>query len=302
MENIIDHISVCVCTYKRSHLLENLLVSLSKQVTEQSFTYSAVVVDNDEFQSAKSIVFSFANENPTEIKFICEPEQNIAIARNRAVANAKGKYLAFIDDDEYPEKDWLLRLYRTCKEYNADGVLGPVKPLYELEPPEWITKGGLHDRKEFKTGEIIKNPRDTRTGNVLLATRVFDGIEAPFNYQYGKTGGEDTDFFRRMIGGGRLFVWCNEAPVYEIIPQERMKRMYFLKRALLRGVVAAKSQSFNILDFSKSFLAFFLYLISLPFLQLAGHHLFMKYLVKLCDHIGKLLTTVGIDVIEDRPL
>jgi glycosyltransferase involved in cell wall biosynthesis len=262
--------------------------------------YSVVVVDNDEFQSAKSTVLMFAREKKIEITYVSEPEQNIALARNRAVRNSKGKYLAFIDDDEFPVEDWLLRLHKICEEHNVDGVLGPVNPLFELEPPEWIIKGGLHNRKKFKTGVIIKNPRDMRTGNVLLAFRIFDGMEVPFNHRYGKIGGEDTDFFRRMMEKGCKFIWCDEAPVYETIPPERMNRVYFLKRALLRGVVAAKSQSFSLLGTVKSFIAIILYLISLPILQLAGHHFFMIYLVKLCDHTGKLLTTIGFDVIKER--
>lgn len=300
MGAIKDHISVCVCTYKRPSLLERLLSSLTNQATGQSFTYSVVVVDNDSLQSAKSTVSSFNEKTPLDIAYFSEPEQNIALARSLAVRNARGKYLAFIDDDECPVEEWLLNLYNTCKDHNADGVLGPVRPRYEVDPPEWILKGRLHDRKEFKTGEILRDSRYTRTGNVLIAMRILEGVENPFDPRYGRTGGEDTDFFKRMIEKGHLFIWCNEAPVYEVVPPERMNRMYFLKRALLRGVVLAKSQPFNILGTMKSFVAFFLYVLSLPFLQLAGHHFFMKYLVKSCDHIGMLLASFGIDVVKQR--
>jgi len=295
-----DHISVCVCTYKRPHLLERLLDRLSIQATGRSFTYSIVVVDNDSFHSAKSTVSLFCGRNPIDIAYVSEPEQNIALARNRAIQNARGNYLAFIDDDECPVEDWLLNLFTTCKVHNADGVLGPVRPRYEVDPPEWIVKGGLHDRKEFPTGEFLRDSRYMRTGNVLIAMSMFEGAEFPFDPRFGSTGGEDTDFFRRMMRKGHVFVWCNEAPVYENVPPERMSRSYFLKRALLRGVVSARSQPFNVLGISKSFVAFILYVFSLPFLQLAGHHLLMKYLVKSCDHIGKLLATFGIDVVEKR--
>ena len=262
--------------------------------------YSVVVVDNDSLQSAKSTASMFSGRNLIDISYVSEPEQNIALARNRAVQNARGNYLAFIDDDECPAEDWIVNLYNTCKAHNADGVLGPVRPCYEVEPPEWIVKGGLHDRKEFSTGEVLRDSRYTRSGNAFFPKEVFKGTRDPFDPGLGITGGEDTDFFRRMIRKGHVFVWCNEAPVYENIPPERMSRSYFLKRALLRGVVSAKSQPFNVLGISKSFVAFIFYAFSLPFLQLAGHHLFMKYLVKSFDHIGKILATFGINVVENR--
>jgi glycosyltransferase involved in cell wall biosynthesis len=277
-----------------------LLAGLSNQVTGGSFRYSVVVVDNDRLQSARTIVSTFGEKSLVDITYVSEPEKNISLARNRAVQNARGIYLALIDDDEFPGEDWLLNLYNTCKMHNADGVLGPVIPQYEVEPPEWVVKGGLHCRKEFRTGTILRNSRDTRTGNVLLAMRIFNEVKSPFDVRYGRSGGEDTEYFRRMMGEGRVFVWCNEAPVYETVPPERMKRSYFLRRALLRGTVSGRSQSFSVLGTSKSILAFFLYTLSLPFLQLAGHHLFMKYLVKSCDHIGKILATFGINIVEER--
>jgi len=295
-----DHISVCVCTYKRPHLLGRLLTNLSNQVTGGSFRYSVVVVDNDRLQSARTTVSTFGEKTLVDITYVSEPEKNISLARNRAVQNARGSYLAFMDDDEFPGEDWLLNLYNTCKMHNADGVLGPVIPQYEVEPPEWVVKGGLHCRKEFRTGAILRNSRDTRTGNVLLAMRIFDEMKRPFDLRYGRTGGEDTEFFRRMMAEGRVFVWCNEAPVYETVPPERMKQSYFLRRALLRGTVAGRLQTFSVLGTSKSILAIFIYALSLPFLQLAGHHLFMKYLVKSCDHIGKLLATFGLNVVDER--
>jgi len=102
------------------------------------------------------------------------------------------------------------------------------------------------------------------------------------------------------MGEGCVFVWCNEAPVYETVPPERMKRSYFMKRALLRGAVTAGMIPFSVRGTLKSLLASLIYILSLPFLQLAGHHLFMKYLMKTCDHIGKLLGTFGIGIVKER--
>lgn len=297
---ILDHISVGICTYKRPHFLKRLLAAISNQATGDSFTYSAIVVDNDRLQSAKDTVLSSPEGKRIDLSYVVEPEQNISLARNQAVRNSRGNFLAFIDDDEFPEEDWLLNLYNTCKEHNADGVLGPVKPHYEVEPPGWIVKGKMHEKGDFKTGDIIRKDRDTRTSNVLLTMRLFENMESPFDIRYGRTGGEDTDFFRRKMAEGCFFVWCNEAPVYETVPPERMKRSYFMKRALLRGAVTAGMIPFSVRGTMKSLIACLIYIPSLPFLQLAGHHYFMKYLMKSCDHIGKLLRTVGIDVVKER--
>ena len=54
-----NHISICICTYKRPHLLEKLLKKLQYQKTNDLFTYSIIVVDNDKNKSAKCIVEEF---------------------------------------------------------------------------------------------------------------------------------------------------------------------------------------------------------------------------------------------------
>ncbi len=293
-----DHISVCICTYKRPVLLGRLLNGLRKQITDGKFTYSIVVVDNDYAQSAGNTIDTFKKNSKIEIKYLCEPEQNIALARNKAVQNVNGNFIAFIDDDEIPIDRWLLNLYKTIKEYGADGVLGPVKPKFEIQPPEWVIKGRLCVRDSFKTGTILKNPRYTRTGNVLLLRKLFSDKKNLFNSDFGKTGGEDVDFFNRMIAHGYIFIWNDEAPVYEELPPERFTRSYFLKRALLRCTINSKNPS--VASIIKSIIAFLIYTTSMPLFLLRGQHIFMKYLIKDCDHIGKLLGICGLKLVKER--
>src|SRR5687767_2600801 len=95
------HITVCICTFKRPEMLGRLLQALAAQDTAGKFAYSIVVADNDAGKSGEAVARQYA------VTYCVEPEQNIALARNRAIANATGNYIAFIDDDEFPEKDWL---------------------------------------------------------------------------------------------------------------------------------------------------------------------------------------------------
>lgn len=295
-----DHITVCICTYKRPKLLEKLLKELEGQKTGDLFTYSVVVVDNDRDRSAEGTIASIKEGSRLDIRYDCEPEKNFSLARNRAVGNAKGNLIAFIDDDEFPVSSWLLYLYEAYIKYGVHGVLGPVKPHFETEPPAWIVKGKLCERESFKTGTVLTDPFNTRTGNALLSKEIFDGGKVLFDPEYGKAGGEDVDFFKRQMQRGRKFIWCDEAVAYESVPPERLRRAYFLKRALLRGAVNSRKASLVSFDTLKSIAALFLYGISLPFLMCLGYHLFMKYLIKICDHLGKLFGMLGWEVVKDR--
>ena len=121
-------ISVCICTYRRPQMLSRLLNALGDIDTAGLFTYSIVVVDNDRTGSSRTLVADFAESSRLPVSYAIEPRQNIALARNKAVAHADGDFLAFIDDDEVPTRGWLRHLFEACGRYDVDGAPGPARP------------------------------------------------------------------------------------------------------------------------------------------------------------------------------
>ena len=295
MTNETKHISVCICTYKRPRFLKRLLEELDGQDTSGLFTYSIVVADNDHLQSGEAVVRDFAAASSIPIKYCVEPRQNIALTRNKAIENANGDFVAFIDDDEFPTRRWLLTLFKACDEFGVDGVLGPVKRHFDEDPPKWVVKGKFYERPTYPTGFVI-DWRKGRTNNVLLKTRIFAASAQPFRPDF--LTGEDQDFFRRMIEKRHAFVWCNEAVVYEVVPPVRWKRTFMLRRALLGGAVSVIEPTFGALAIAKSVIAVPAYTAALPFALVLGHHRFMILSVKLFEHLGKLLALMGIKPIR----
>ena len=296
-----DHISVCICTYKRPDLLRHLLAELEDQETQGLFSFSAVVVDNDVDQSGRSAALSSVDEMEIPVRYLVEPERSISLARNRSIENAQGNLIAFIDDDEFPGKGWLLNHFRALQASHADGVLGPVRPHYDHQTPAWLVKSELLERRGFQTGHVITDYRDTRTGNAVLLKSVFADRADWFDPKFGKSGGGDAVFFKRMMEKGKTFIWCEEAVVSEYVPPERQKKSYYLKRAMTRGMVEAQQSRFWSSNTLRSFAAIPLYALVLPFAFLRGQNVFMKYLVKECDHLSKVLTHMGIRLTKERP-
>jgi len=177
----------------------------------------------------------------------------------------------------------------------VDGVLGPVKRHFDEEPPKWVVKGKFYERPTYPTGFVIDWSKG-RTNNVLLKRRIVAASAQPFRPQF--LTGEDQDFFRRMIEKGHVFVWCNEAVVYEVVPPIRWKRTFMLRRALLGGAVSVIGPTFGALAIAKSVIAVPAYTAALPFALVLGHHRFMILSVKLFDHLGKLLALIGIKPIR----
>jgi len=294
------HITVCICTYRRPAWLKRLLEALEEQETSNLFNFSVVVADNDIAASGEEVVLSFASRSHLQVKYCREPIRNIALARNQAIKHAHGEFIAFIDDDEFPSRDWLAKLLQTCDQYNSAGVLGPVRPHFAENPPRWILEGRFCERPEHPTGTIMQWSA-SRTGNVLLRRSILARVDHPFNPAFG-TGAEDKDFFMRMNSRGYVFVWCNEAVAYETVPPSRWTRSYMLKRALLRGRNVLKHRTARTRLILKSIVATPCYSLLLPLTLFCGHHIFMKYSIKLCDHVGRLLAVLGINPVRERPM
>lgn len=292
------HITICICTYQRAAMLQRLLETLEKQDTRGQFTFSIVVADNDAARSAEPVVTAFSQRSHLETLYRSQPVKNIALTRNATLAAAKGDFIAFIDDDEFPADDWLSQLLTTCLNHDVAGVLGPVRPHFESTPPAWLTKGRFCDRPVHPTGQRLQFSQ-CRTGNVLFRRKVIADLAEPFRPQFG-SGGEDVDFFQRMNAQGHVFVWCEEAAAYETVPPSRWTRRYYLERALLRGRINLKLRETRNKALLTSVVAVPIYSLILPFTLFAGQHVFMNYSIRFCDHLGRILTVLGVNPIDSR--
>jgi succinoglycan biosynthesis protein ExoM len=294
----LPHISVCICTYQRPVMLHRLLRALEAQLTGAQFTYSVVVADNDRAGSAREGVESFSRRSSLAVTYCSQPERNIALTRNAAIAHATSDLIAFIDDDEFPVPEWLLRLYEALVSGSAAAVLGPVRPHFETPPPAWVIQGRFCERPECPTGTVL-DWQNCRTGNVLFRRSVLAAGEPPFREEFG-TGGEDKDFFMRLAKAGHTFVWCNEAVVSESVPASRLTRKYMLQRALLRGKNSFRLRHKHFSSVIKSMVAVPVYCLVLPVALLRGPVRLMHIMIPLCDHAGKLLALIGLNPISER--
>ncbi len=209
----------------------------------------------------------------------------------------RGDYIAFIDDDEFPIKRWLVTLFKALNEYKVDGVLGPVKRYFDQPPPKWVIKGDFYERATYVTGLVI-DWRKGRTGNVLFKRDLFAGDVCPFRPEFRQ--GEDQDFFHRMIEKGYRFIWCNEAVAYEVVPPIRWNRRFMLKRALLRGAMEPKTAGFGARSILKSLVAVPIYLAVLPFAAIVGHHKFMTISSQPLRSPGQALAVLGLNPVQEQ--
>lgn len=290
-----DHISICVCTYKRIPLLEQLLISLVNQQTG-SFSYEIIVVDNDVEKSALPVVSMFIDNNELlSIRYDCQPVKNIALTRNRTVSMANGNLIAFIDDDEIAENNWLYMLHLALYKYNADAVFGPVIPKLPDGTPKWVIDGRFFERKRLQSGKNIF--ADARTGNALIKKVLLDKVSGPFDPEFGLTGGEDSHLFNQLLTTFNAnFIWEDGAIVNETIPSDRISTEWLVKRAYrsgetyIRQLKGKNKAAFFIRAFLLLFIRLLLLLLALPM----GKRVIVRKLCKIFICLGQIGSFFGV--------
>lgn len=225
MSNIII---IGIITYMRPTMLGNALTSLKDIHIPPGCTIEAVVVDNDINGSARTITETMQVKFPFPLHYFIEEKRGIPAARNRAIDEAKKRVateLAFFDDDEEVDKDWLSHLC-ACHQKKKSITIGPVLPFYPDNAPDWIVKGGFFEPKRYNTGDIVQG---AATGNVLYNMAIFNLLR--FDERFALTGGTDVLLSAQAIQRGEQVTYCAEAIAYEHVPISRMNSRWLLQRA-----------------------------------------------------------------------
>ncbi|MDA8258759.1 MAG: glycosyltransferase [Betaproteobacteria bacterium] len=227
-------VTVAICTFRRPEGLQRALDGLWKQVGIASAEVAVLVVDNDASGSARAVVDQNSVPRGWVLRYVIEPHPGVSHARNRCLAESRTELIAFFDDDEVPEPDWLAALLETQRVTGADAVFGPVISRFESRPPSWMAGCTAHKRPRHPTGSVV-DWKKSRTGNVLLGPRLIALAGGGFDVRFATSGGEDALFFARAERAGAHLVWCDEAVVVEDVPATRMRLSWVLERSFKGG-------------------------------------------------------------------
>lgn len=233
--------AVCALTLHRPVGLGRLLQSLEQLDVPSGHEMFVVIVDNDPEGSARSMVESAAHSAPWTLLYELEIERGISAARNTAVRRgleAGAEAIVFIDDDEWVEADWLAELIATQEATGADVVTGPVLPVFDEQPPDWILAGRFFDRPRFPHNSELSY---ATTSSVLMMQSCFEDRPVPFDPDFGISGGSDTHLFAQLHRAGLNIVWSEKAIVHEAIPASRVDATWLTRREYRRGQTLSRS-------------------------------------------------------------
>jgi succinoglycan biosynthesis protein ExoM len=226
---------VALCTSQRPTMLQNCLDSLVRQNFPADVSLTIVVVENHSTDACRGIVERYVEEpGRPRIVYAHEPRLGIPIARNRSLdlALAEGAdWIAFIDDDEVAETDWIAALVGASQAFpSADAWQGVVQRVcVGADQPYWLNR--RRDRGPRGT------PLDVAATNnsMIRASLVRAGLRFDESMRF--TGGSDRKFFLQARAEGASIRHVGEAVVRETWPPERCTLAWRLRTDYRKGAV-----------------------------------------------------------------
>jgi glycosyltransferase involved in cell wall biosynthesis len=233
-----DSISVVTPTYNRPAPLMRALASLIAQQGLIDLAPEIIVVDNSPDANARGTVVGLAETSPFPLRYISEPRPGVANARNAGVAAAKGRWVAFLDDDEEADPRWLASLAQVARAQGADAVFGPISARADggSEIGEF---GPYFERRIARAdgSDITDLAACLGTNNSLFDRASCLGSSQNFDPGLNESGGEDSLLLQRLAMAGKRFFYADDAKVIEWAPPRRLTWSYVKKRKFLSGQI-----------------------------------------------------------------
>lgn len=132
-------ITVAICTYNGAERVPEVLDHLRRQDVASDIRWEVMVVDNNSKDHTSTVVQEHGASWPKSVplKYVLEEQQGLAYARQHAVEVAQGEFVAFLDDDNLPNPDWVQQAVKFGRAHPRAGSFGGrILGDYEIEPPK----------------------------------------------------------------------------------------------------------------------------------------------------------------------
>ncbi|MBM3496522.1 MAG: glycosyltransferase family 2 protein, partial [Armatimonadetes bacterium] len=218
-------LSVVICTYDRPDLVAQVLETIAQQDAPPD-AYEVLVIDNASPGDIAGVVAPFEQRIP-RLRCIREEAVGLSHARNRGRREARGEYVAYVDDDCKLPPEWVSTALRVIRDIRPIMFGGPYRAFYMTPKPRWF-------RDEYGSAAVSDEARPLRVtecvsgGNMVIRKDALEAVGG-FDPSLGMTGmtmayGEETalqNALRERYGPDCVYydpaLW-----VYHLVRPEKM--------------------------------------------------------------------------------
>jgi len=242
--------SIVVCTHNRAGLVADALRSVAL-LGPVPGGMELILVDNASTDETPTVAREALAAVPFAARYVREETVGLSHARNRAVAEARGEVVAFLDDDAICRPGWLRALLDVYAAHaDAECVGGKAVLDWTEPPPTWWTPALDHHLSAVDYGDRVIRLRypDFPYGvNISFHRRVFERGHR-FDPALGRRGralgaGEELALALAVERDGGAVYYAPDAQVLHRADRSRANARYLYAKSYLHGRCAARIES-----------------------------------------------------------
>lgn len=224
-------IDVILATYNRCGLLGRAIESLLEATVPPDCTVRLIVVDNNSNDGTRQVVERAASGSALEILYLFEPTQGKIHALNLGIGRSRSDIIAYFDDDEVVDANWLCVMRRQFEDPEVDFIGGPYYPDWSGEPPPWLPRGSWSG----VLGIVDNGAARRRYGSLGFGAMLIGGNCAirrekllncgPYLPKYERA--EDRYMYERLLETGAIGYYVPELIIFHYIHEDRLSKRYF---------------------------------------------------------------------------
>jgi len=233
------NLTVIIVTYNRCQSLARTLESVAASSLPASIEWEVLVVDNNSTDQTRQVAEEFDARYAGRFRYLREPNPGKSFGLNAGILASRGDILAFVDDDVTVESTWLRNLTVPLQRGEWAGAGGRILLERNFAPPRWLALDGPWNMGGMLAGfDLGDKPHELRQApygtNMAFHKSMFEKYGL-FRTDLGPSPNreiprpnEDTEFGRRLMAAGERLHYEPSAVVHDPVPQDRIKKGYFL--------------------------------------------------------------------------
>jgi len=194
-----DLISVVVPVYNTCNYLEKCIVSLINQTYKN---IEIIIIDDGSTDDSRKVIEKYIDID-SRISYYYQENSGPGIARNHGIDKSNGRYITFVDSDDYVEESFVEKLYSTIQDDDVFSICGTIKVALD-----GTKKYNIVEKKLVDTFRGIATYRRLINKKILLESKIkFSNLKIC----------EDLEFYSKlMIYSNMKYSVVNECLYYYV--------------------------------------------------------------------------------------
>jgi arylsulfatase A-like enzyme/glycosyltransferase involved in cell wall biosynthesis len=250
----LPRLTVLICTHNRADLLARALASLNTAVRPANWQVDVLVAANACSDSTHDLLENYRQEQAAAgsipLEWFAEPTPGKSHALNSAIARLTADVVAFTDDDQRVDLNYLVNICRAVEKYpKATMFCGRLLPDWDGSEPDWVHDEGPYRIYPLPVPRYDLGPLPKHVfvdpgplpggGNLFMRVDTFSRVGrfstelGPHGHDLG--GGEDSAFILGALNDGEHLQYVPDILQHHYVDVERLQFSYLMRKAYQRS-------------------------------------------------------------------